>query len=225
MHLQRALTLPYDDPRWMAKLLPLVPLTFLMLLPIFGLIPLAIILGWVVIVVANIRTGVPRPLPDWRDLSRLITLGAEVLLVIILVHLPLLVIFLIAGLLGASIGATFYSLLYNVAQLCCLIPLSLMYMFVMWVLIGLGVLDYSESHKRRDLYRFRYQWDRARTHASLISGWLMRLIMVNVGCTLLCVIPLVGWILAPVILWPMQGILLGEMGRLMDGRQPIKKER
>lgn len=220
MHLQRALTLPFDDPRWMAKLLPLVPLTFLIMLPIFGLIPLAIILGWIVSVVANIRTGVPRPLPDWRDLSRLITLGADVLLVIILVHLPLLVIFLIAGALGASIGATFYSLLYNVAQLCCLIPLTLVYMFVMWVLIGLGVLDYSDTHKRGDLFRFRYQWDRARTHASIISNWLMRAIIVS----LLCAIPLVGWVVAPVILWPMQGILLGEMGRLMDGRAPRKKE-
>jgi hypothetical protein len=33
----------------------------------------------------------------------------------------------------------------------------------------------------------------------------------------------IGWLIAAVIYWPVQGILLGELGRLMDGRIPRKK--
>ena len=128
----------------------------------------------------------------------------------------------IAWLLGSSIGSTFYGLVYNLGQLCCLAPLSLVYMLVAWVLIGLGILDYSETLKRGDLYRLRYHWDRARTHTSLISGWLIRVLVVTLG---LAMIPVIGWLIATIIFWPVQGILLGEMGRLMDGRIPARKGR
>lgn len=220
MYLQRAFTLPFDDPRWSAKLLPLLGLSLLSLLPVFGLIPLALILGWVVTLVANIRHGAPRPLPEWRDLGRLIPQGAEVLLAIVLAHLPVALMFFIAWLLGSSIGSTFYSIMYNLGQLCCLIPLSLAYMLIAWVLLGLGILDYSDSLKRGDLYRLRYHWDRARTHANLISGWLIRVLVVTLALGL---IPVIGWLIAAIIFWPVQGILLGELGRLLDGRVPAKK--
>jgi hypothetical protein len=220
MYLQRAFTLPFDDPRWAHKLLPLLPFSLFSLFPVFGLIPLALIIGWVVALVANIRQGAPRPLPEWSDVGRLIPLGAEVLLAIILMHLPIAVLFFIAWLLGSSIGSTFYSVVYNLGQLCCLIPLSLVYMLIAWILLGLGILDYSESLKREDLYRLRYHWDRARTHVSLVSGWLIRVLVITL---IFALIPVIGWLLAAVIYWPVQGILLGELGRLMDGRIPRKK--
>ena len=222
MYLQRAFTLPFDDPRWLAKLLPLLALSLFSLLPIFGLIPLALILGWVVALVANIRQGAPRPLPEWQDVGRLIPLGAEVLLAIILAHLPIVMVFGVAWALGSNIGSTFYGIIYNMGQLCCLVPLSLVYMMIAWIVLGLGILEFSESLRREDLYRLRYHWDRARTHVNLISGWLIRVLVVTLG---LMLIPVLGWIAAAIIFWPVQGILLGELGRLMDGRIPRKKER
>ncbi len=225
MQIQRAFTLPFDDPRWLHKLLPLLPLTLFTLLPIVGLIPLAVILGWLISLISNIRQGNPRPLPEWRDMSLKITWGADVLVLMILAHLPLIAVFIVAAALGGSIGSTVYSLLYNVGQLCCLVPISLVYSLVMWLLVGLSVLDYSDSHRRADLYHFAYQWDRARSNANLLSGWLIRVLAVNALCALLLLIPILGWVIAPVIIWPTQGILLGELGRLLDGRMPRKKER
>lgn len=222
MYIQQAFSLPFDDPRWSAKLLPLVGLSLLVLIPVVGLIPLALILGWVVALVANIRQGDPQPLPEWRDMGRLLTIGADVLLIVILAHLPILILFFIAWLLGSGIGSTFYAIIYNFGQFCCLLPLSLVYALIAWVLIGLGILDYSETLKRQDLYRVRYHWDRARTHASLISGWLARVLIVTLG---LALIPVVGWIMALLMYWPVQGILLGQLGRQMDGRQPGIKGR
>ena len=64
--------------------------------------------------------------------------------------------------------------------------------------------------------------DRARTHASLISGWLARVLIVTLG---LALIPVVGWIMALLMYWPVQGILLGQLGRQKDGRQPGIKGR
>ena len=196
--------------------------SFLSLLPIFGLISLALILGWVVALVANTRQGAPQPLPEWQDVGRLIPLGAEVLLAIILAHLPLVLVFGVAWALGSNIGSTFYGIIYNMGQLCCLVPLSLVYMMIAWIVLGLGILEFSESLRREDLYRLGYHWDRARTHANLISGWLIRVLVVTLG---LMLIPILGWIAAAIMFWPVQGILLGELGRLMDGRVPRKKER
>ena len=93
-------------------------------------------------------------------------------------------------------------------------------MLISWVLLGLGILEFSESQKREDLYRLRYHWDRARTHVNMITGWLTRVLIITLG---LAFIPVLGWIAAAVFFWPAQGILLGELGRLMDGRIPRKK--
>jgi len=90
MDLPYALTYVFEDRQWVSKLVLLAVTSILALVPVFGLLALAVALGYLAQIADNVRNGLPRPLPGWDDYGDKFNLGAPLLAALLIYHLPLL---------------------------------------------------------------------------------------------------------------------------------------
>ncbi|MEO0595426.1 MAG: DUF4013 domain-containing protein, partial [Chloroflexota bacterium] len=106
MDIGRAVGYIFEDKRWIQKLAPLLLVGILSLVPIFGLLATALGLGFMLQLACNVRDGLPRPIPEWKELEEKFRVGGYVLLAGIIYNLPLILFsactFSIAGLGGTG---------------------------------------------------------------------------------------------------------------------------
>ncbi|MCA9896021.1 MAG: hypothetical protein KC615_23710, partial [Anaerolineae bacterium] len=60
-----SLSYVFEDQAWVSKLAMLVLFMLLSAIPLLGLLALAVVLGYMVELVSNVRSGLPNPLPTW----------------------------------------------------------------------------------------------------------------------------------------------------------------
>ncbi len=107
MDLMRAFTYAFDDPDWLNKLALLALLTALSMIftpLLIGLVGWAVLAGYLLDVVRNIRLGARYPLPRWGDFNHYLSSGANVVAAAIAYSLPNLVLGCVSSVLAQNMG-------------------------------------------------------------------------------------------------------------------------
>ncbi len=205
-----AVTYIFEDRQWVRKLVLLAVFAFFSLIPLVGLLPFAVVLGYLYEIAINVRQGRPRPLPKWTNYERTFAQGAQVLLAIFVYHLPLIIFggcstWLFSGVAGGFLGDTTVFVI-----LCCAIPLLLVYLLIAWPLLATGITETIETGEFRRMYRIVHLWDVLSNNVILAVQWVAYSLLVNIFTMLLFGIPCIGWLLVLLFSVPVQGHLLGQ---------------
>lgn len=229
MQLTFALKYPFDDKDWLQKLLLLAVAGLLSLIPLFGLLAAALGLGFLVQLTRNVRQGLPLPLPKWNDWQTKFELGGQLLLAMLLYHLPLVLLSIcfsssVSGL-GIAIMGDFIA--YSFA-LCCLTPMIILYTLLIWPLLAIGVAEFVETNEWQRLFRPFHQWEVLQGNFSLALRWMLFTLIVDAALGLLLLIPCVGWVIILLFGYPILGHLLGQFAHqlsLTNKPQAAQKKR
>lgn len=213
MDFNHALTYIFEDKQWVNKIVLLIILLFAAALPVLGLIPLALCLGFLTQLAGNVRNGLPRPLPKWDDYGEKLSVGGHVLLALIIYNLPTVLLLFCVSFVVNIIGGGFLGAAVNLMMLCCAFPLTLLYTLFAWTLLAAGMAEYIETGKRGVFYRPTHLYDVLRTHGQLTLRWMLAATIVNLVTLLALFIPCLGWLLVAALTFPVHGHLLGQYAR------------
>lgn len=97
MDFVKALTYPFDDQDWLKKLGITVLVSLVMIIPVLGTIPGAILLqGWSIEIIRRVRNNHPTPLAEWDDFGGIFSKGLSPFLAGIVYQIPTLIFACIA---------------------------------------------------------------------------------------------------------------------------------
>jgi hypothetical protein len=217
MQLNYALKFPFEDKNWLQKLLMLAAVGLVSLIPVLGLLAAALGLGFLVQLARNVRQGHPLPLPKWNDWQVKFEIGGQLLLAILLYHLPIVLLSMclsssISGL-GIAILDEFFA--YTFA-FCCLVPTIILYTIIIWPLLAIGVAEFIETNEWQRFFRPFHQWEVLRNNLSFVTRWMLNMVLLNVAFGLLALIPCVGWIVNLMFAYPIMGHLLGQFAHQLS---------
>ncbi len=223
MKLGHAFTYIFDDQDWVGKIIIVMVLTFAtaLLMPFFflGLVPLAILLGYTVELVANVRDNTANPLPKWGDYGQTLSKGVPVLTAMVAYNLPAIVLtscfWLIPSLFTDEIATGFFTLIL----VCCLLPFVIIYTAVTWTMLAVGVVHYARSGQAGEFYKVSTLLDTARDMGTVTFGWILASIAINIIFGLIYIVPCLGWIAGAGLSIPVHGHLLGQYARKIKARR------
>jgi len=215
MEFGRAFTYPFEDKDWLSKLVMTVVMVIVSAIPLFGLVALAALLGYTIELVRNVRNGHPRPLPKWIDYGAKISLGGYVLLALFIYNLPALFLAVLTYGFGNLLGASLFGSLSYVVIVCCALPVLFLYTIVTWSMLAVAIARYRENGDNGEFYRFDKLFRAIQYNSSLTGQWVLYSIFANILISLIALIPCIGWIAAPALIYPVQGFMLGEYARLL----------
>ncbi|MGJ3239428.1 MAG: DUF4013 domain-containing protein [Anaerolineae bacterium] len=224
MELGRALSYIFEDKNWVSKLIPLMLVGFVSAIPILGLFATALGLGYLLMLAQGVRDGAPRPLPKWDHWREMFNRGGQILLAMIFYNLPIIFISgciytLISGLGESLLGSSVIFL-----ALCCTLPITLLYTVITWSMLAVGVTEYMETAKPNRLFRFAHLWDVIRNQSNLVIQWALYSTLTNIVFGLIGAIPCIGWIVALLFLYPVQGHLLGQFAHRLSVARNARRQ-
>lgn len=220
MDFSQAVRFSFEDKEWQSKIVILTLMMAASIVPLAGLLPLVIALGYAVTLSDNVRNGLPRPLPKWDNYGAFAGRGANVLLALILYNLPLLILNACALAAIGGIGRSLFGGAVSLAFLCCTVPLVLIYGVLVWPLLAVSVTRYGASGNRAQLYRPLESLAIVRGNVTATIQWMLHSFAVILLTILLSLIPCCGWILVLALGIPVQSHLLGQYA-LNLGRAPL----
>jgi multisubunit Na+/H+ antiporter MnhG subunit len=212
----------FEDRKWIQKLLPLFGLGIISLIPIFGLLAVVIALGFMAQLARNVRDGLPRPLPEWKDLTQKFQIGGDVILAMLAYNLPTILVSLCSMWLITGIGGGFLGPAVSFFALCCTLPIFLLYTTFSWSLLATGFTEYLQTGQAASFYRFSHLWDVMQAHSAIVTSWALYAFFVNLLIMLLIIIPVLGWALIMFFAFPVHGHLLGQFAHKMGVTTQIK---
>lgn len=221
-----AFTYIFEDRQWTEKMVLTVVLAALALVPLFGLVALAALLGYVLELVQNVRSAERYPLPRWDRLGEKITSGGSVLVAGLVYNLPLLLFSCCAlalplGLTGDSSG--FFGTSFTVVLACCAIPLLIVYTLFTWPMLALGAVRFADTGSIGAFFQFGDLFYTLYSDLPTTVRWMIFSTLANVLTGLLVVIPCLGWLAMVALVYPVQGHLLGQFAKAIEdkpGRKP-----
>lgn len=226
MDLARAFGYIFDDPEWTGKLvitavIGLVSAIFAPLL--IGLAGYALLLGYMVDLVRNVRDGISNPMPAWDDYGKKLSAGANVLVAIFVYNIPTLLVVCCIGTVPGLIGDQDIADLTGVTAACCLLPLLLVYNCVTWPMIALGIGRYAEVGQISAFFQFGDLLSALQTNLNLTIQWLILTFVVNLILTAVAAfIPCVGGFVTLALGIPVHGYLIGEFVSRLEGKSKGK---
>lgn len=220
MDFTRAFSYVFDDPDWIGKAAMIALLTFatIALMPVLfaGLIPLAILLGYLLEIVNNVRDEKRIVLPRWDDFGDRLNRGAGLLLAVLVYSIPLWLftgcIAFTPGLFGDEATRGVVTLL----SLCCLGPLLLLYIGYTWPMLAAGTARYARGARTNVFFQTGLIYSDIQNIASYSVQWLLYVILANFIFVLLGWIPCIGWLFAGTMAIPVHAHLLGQYARQLD---------
>ncbi len=228
MDFARAFTYAFEDKKWVEKLVVTTIMSVVSVIPLFGLLALAGVMGWLVELVANMRQGSSEPMPTWDNLGEKIALGTNVLIAGLVYNLPNLLLACCAfsiPLMGDAGRSEFFAGSFAVGLVCCLVPLLLIYNLVTWPMLAIGLIRYSEARQIGVFFQFGDLWQAMNEQLNTVVQWLLFSFLAGLALSLLNVIPCLGWIITLALTFPVQAHLLGQFAqKLREGRK-IKPKR
>ena len=213
MDVVRAFSSIFDDQEWVGKLAIVAMLTFAIVLFPFGLLALAVLLGYVMELAINVRDGKQFPLPRWDNMSNKLSNGINILIALIVYNIFPVVLL--------ACSFTFLRGLAS-ALICCLFPVIIVYGLAAGMELAFGTVRYMETGQPAAFYRFGDLFASMRDHSNEIIEWLIYSVIANVLIGLVVTIPCVGWLAALALSFPVQAHLLGQLAYLM-GEKPKRK--
>lgn len=219
MELSRAFTYIFEDKEWVSKIVIIILMGFASIIPIFGLLAVCALLGYITDITKNVRNGHPRPLPKWTDYGAKISSGAYVLLAMVIYNLPLILLLVMLYSFSNVIGTSLFGGLAYVVIIGCALPVLFIYTIVAWSMLAIGVIRYGETGDNGVFYRFSKLFRVLQYNSGLTLRWVFASIISNLILTLVALIPCIGWVVTPALQMPVQGYLLGQYGRLLGASE------
>jgi hypothetical protein len=226
--IQRAFTFVFDDPKWVEKAVMLAIITAaagLLTPPLIGLVGWAILFGYQLELIRNVRDGVKYPLPKWDNFGELVVNGGGVLLAYFVYNIPNLFIsaftFFVTGLAGdtsiVSGGVSF-------AISCCLFPFVLVYNLITQPMCAIAISRYADSLQVMDFFRFGDLFSTLRENFNAVVQWWIGISIALVALIIAVIIPCFGWIAALILVIPVTGALAGMLAAQI-GKEKAKPKR
>jgi len=229
MDLSRAFRYAFDDAEWAVKLAMVAVLHFAMLvfMPVLflGLVPLCVLLGYMLVVIDNVRKKEAHPLPRWDDLSGYAARGAGMLPAIILYNMPLVLIACCMTVIRAAFGSAFLDGIALLAVFCCLTPLLIVYVAYTWPMLAHATSKYARGEPARVFFEVGKLSDAVNAVFSESMQLVLAFLLVNAVMTLLQFIPIVGQLIFFALYFPIMAHLIGQYARIMEKRDPHRKRR
>lgn len=224
MDFAHSLTYLFEDRTWASKLLLLALFAGLSAIPVFGLLALAVVAGYTMQVAANVRHGLPLPLPGWDDYGQKFQVGGQVLLAWLVYHLPLLLLGCGGSWMLTAVAAGFLGDLTALLWVCCLLPLLFLFLLFTWTFLAVGLAAWINTDDAGILYRPGRVWQIMRLNGALVGQWVMYTILLNIIAGFLGAIPLLGWL--AVLMFPaaVHGHLLGQFAHRLS-LEPVRAKK
>ncbi len=213
MDIGRAFSYLFDDREWFNKVAITAILTVASILftpLLIGLLGWAALLGYTVELVRNVRLGARHPLPRWGDFNRFISVGANVLVAVIVYSLPNLVLGCTSGILAQNMGSGLIGSTLVLGLSCCLFPLLLIYNLVTVPMLAVGIGRYTEDPRINVFFEFSFLFDTLRQHSDKLIQWWLAVIVADLVFLVLGVIPVLGWLVLAGLVVPVWGMLTGQ---------------
>lgn len=227
MDFTRAFTYIFDDKNWTEKTVMTVVISFLSVIPLFGLLAVAALSGYSVLILQNMRDGYADPLPRWTHFGDRIATGANVLVAGLVYGIPNILIGLIVGIIPAFLGGSeFFAGGFTLTMICCFIPLLLIYNFLTWPMFALGTIRFSESGNIGVFFQFSDLLSTLGRNINATLEWSLYTLLAGFIIGLMGVIPCIGWLASAAISMPVMTHLLGQFAmRIDDGPKRKSKRR
>lgn len=210
MDVGRAVAYIFEDKHWKSKVLPLIIVGVLSAIPIFGLIAVAIGMGYMLLLARNVRDGLPRPLPKWDIWQDYMRNGSQVLMAMIFYNLPTILMAICSYTLISGLASGFLGSSVTFVVFCCTAPILLFYTAIAWGMLGIGVAEFMETDEWQRMFRITHLWDVLRSNTDTVFQWGLYATLANLGFAVLMVIPIIGWIAILLFTYPIQGHLFGQ---------------
>ena len=211
--LSKAFTYVFDDNSWVEKLIMMAVFSLLSLIPIIGLLPLAIIFGWMIELVRRMQKREAYPLPMWINLDKKLSDGASVLMATAFYHVPVLLVLLVQAIIPSIAQEESVRAIIAMISLAFVYPITLAYILVIWLMLGVGCVHFAKTKHGSAFYDFNALFRIAYIRIGSTMRWLVLTILANM---IFFLIPCVGWLLATVFLIPTQGFLLGQLALRLE---------
>jgi hypothetical protein len=227
----RAFTFVFDDDDWVGKVVMVLVWSVVGIIPLIGLIGWAALAGYTVELLRNMRRGDEHPLPRWDDVGGKITDGANILIAAFVYNignfLVLCGMVLIAPAMGAvSNGDASLASTASLAITCCLTLILLVYNLIVWPLLGVGIIFYSQNKQIGVLFQLGRIWATINRHMGLTIQWMLMSFLASIVLGLVNAVPCIGWLAGLALTVPIQGHLLGQFGlQIGDGKLKEKPKR
>jgi hypothetical protein len=218
----RAFDFAFKDPQWVTKLGITVGITLvsIILTPfLIGLAGWAVLLGYQIALVGNIRAAVEYPLPRWDDISEYFSTGSQALIAAILYSLPLLVIACLALTPGFFLEGNAAGGAISIV-VCCLFPFLLVYLLLLIPVYGLGMARFVDDPRLATFLQFGDLFATVRARQAIAVQYVIYSLLASAIMGVLASIPCVGWIAQAALTVPVTGALTGQFGTLMIRDKP-----
>lgn len=222
MDFARAFRYVFEEPKWVDKLGTTTLLTLASAIPLLGLLPAAVLLGYVVDLVANYRAGSAHPLPRWERWNERLRHGVNVLVAGVLYNLPNLLLSCCLLTFSGAFRGNFLGSTLSLLMICCGLPLVVLYNFVAYSMLAVGILRYSRSHRSGEFYRFGDLLGIVRANAGLFFQWTVLSLLATVALSLFAV-TCIGIVVPLALLVPVNGHLLAQLTSRLDTQRPARK--
>jgi hypothetical protein len=219
----------FEDRDWLNKLVITAIVTLVsavLTVLLVGLAGWAVLLGYLIDIIRNVRAGSPTPLPQWGDFGRYLSNGAPVLIAFIVYSIPTALLGCCSWFLLTSSGGT--SLVGGSVALgvgCCVFPMLLVYNILTQPMLALGMGRYADDPRTEVFFDFNGLFESLRTNTDVVLQWLIAVVIADLIFLILAVIPCIGWVAGLALLIPVHGILAGQLAARVLGGKPKNEPR
>ncbi|MDE2819683.1 MAG: DUF4013 domain-containing protein [Chloroflexota bacterium] len=209
MELVQAFAYIRRDRHCLKKMGEIALFVALCFIPVIGLIPLCVLLGYLAEIIHNVLNDYPRPLPEWDHVGEDVGKGVHVLLALVVYHLPLIVVAAFLYSYRSSIGVSVFGGITYVGIVSALLPFLFIYLLFAWTLFTIGFVRYADSWDSGEFYRLGMILSTMQSNAALTLQWLVRGLAASIALALLLPVIFLG----AVLFVPVYGYLAGTYGR------------
>ena len=214
MNLSRAFQYLFEDQQWARKLALVLLWSLVALIPLLGLVGMAMLAGYTLDLVRNMRAGARRPLPDWQDQGARLGDGFNAMVAIIVYNipngLPLCGLLLLAVIGNGELG------LLTLLSLCCLLIFALVWNLFIGLMLAAGATRYAQTRQLTSWFQPGEMWDTLSANSGLFMQWLLYSLLSSLALGLVSAVPGVGWLISLALTVPVQGHLLGQLACALD---------
>lgn len=217
MDFARAFKYVFEDPKWVDKLGMTALVTLVSGIPILGLAALAVLLGYVLELIANVRAKTQYPLPRWVRWEEKLRYGTNILVAWVLYNLPNILVSCCLFTFSGMFQGNFLGNTLALGALCCTLPLLLIYNLITWPMLAVGMLRYSRNHLSAEFYRFGDLFATVRANTGTVFQWLVFTWLASLVLSLLAV-TCIGVVATLALLVPVNGHLLAQLALQIEAQ-------
>jgi hypothetical protein len=226
LDIPRAFEYIFKDPQWVSKLVITGIITLLAIATspiLIGLAGWAVLLGYQIALISNMRAGVTHPLPRWDDISEYFTTGGQALIGAVVYLLPMIITLGCISSMMFMFGGDDGSPMLVFLSLCCVIPISLLSALVFIPMYGLALGRFTDNPSVSVFFQFSSLFNALRANRQIVFGYLVASVLVGLVFGIINAVPCVGWLAGFALLTPVNGALTGQYVIQMMGDKAKRK--